>query len=207
VSTLTAQGGPAVRERTRPADPPAPPVHRLAGHLSDAELRSWTPEQRAALARRLAAFGGVGPGLDALDSRQRPSRRTVVIVATALLSLGLLGWTSQLAARLPSRYLTGHWDVAWVGFDLMLAVGIAATGLSIWRGSRLAPGLALATAAMLVCDAWFDVSTAAGTTDLVTSMLLAAFVELPLAALGVALAYRTTGDAEPRPAPVPARTG
>jgi hypothetical protein len=113
-----------------------------------------------------------------------------VVSATALLCLCLVAWTSQLAATLPSRYVAGHWNVTWVGFDLMLAAGIAATGVTMWRGSAAGPAVSLATAVMLLCDAWFDVATANGTTDLVTSLLNAALVELPLAALATVLAYR-----------------
>jgi hypothetical protein len=131
------------------------------------------------------------PGKPHGRMRDPQRRRTVVVTATALLCLGLLAWASQLAANLPSRYVTGHWDVAWVGFDVMIAAGMAATAVSIWRGSTAAPGLALATAVMLVCDAWFDVSTANGTADLLTSLLTAVLVELPLAASGIVLAHRT----------------
>jgi len=161
-------------------------VATMTGAISDAELRSWTPEQRAALARRLARLGTTS----AASPAGRPRRRVVLFATTAALCLGLLVWASRLAANLPSRYVTGHWDVAWVGFDLMIAAGLAATGLAVWRGSLAAPGIALATSVMLVCDAWFDVSTANGTADLVTSLLSAALVELPLAACGIALAYR-----------------
>jgi len=113
-----------------------------------------------------------------------------VVGAAALLCLVLVGWASQLATSLPSRYVVGHWDLAWVGFDLMLAVGIAGTGLAVWRRSTAAPAISLGTAVMLLCDAWFDVVTAGDGGDLVSSLLLAGLVELPLAAVAVVLAYR-----------------
>jgi hypothetical protein len=148
--------------------------------ISDDELRRWSPRQRRALARRLAA-------LDRADARDS---RPVVLGAAALLCLALLGWASQLATNLPSRYVVGHWDLAWVGFDLMLAGGIAATGLAVWRRSATAPAISLGTAVMLLCDAWFDVATAGDGGDLVSSLLLAGLVELPLAAVCTFLAYR-----------------
>jgi pyridoxal/pyridoxine/pyridoxamine kinase len=43
---------------------------------------------------------------------------------------------------------------------------------------------------MLLCDAWFDIATATGTGDLVSSLLLAGLVELPLAVLATVLAHR-----------------
>lgn len=39
----------------------------------------------------------------------------------AVLGVGLLPWTLWLGLSLPSRKLTEHWDLAWVGFDLVLA--------------------------------------------------------------------------------------
>src|SRR5947207_2354569 len=53
--------------------------------------------------------------------------RAVLLVAV-LACLALVVWTLWLGADLPSRYLVGHWDLAWVGFDLLLAGSIAATG-------------------------------------------------------------------------------
>lgn len=48
----------------------------------------------------------------------------------------------------------------------------------------------MATAILLVCDAWFDVSLAFGTPDVWFSAGLAVFVELPLA---VFLIHRVMG--------------
>jgi len=42
---------------------------------------------------------------------------------------------------------------------------------------------AAVTGTLLVCDAWFDVLTSRGTTDVVQAAVLAVFVELPIAAL------------------------
>jgi hypothetical protein len=176
--TTTPPRGRAARDWS-PAQRPRVP--RPA--ISDDELRRWSPGQRRALARRLAA-------LDRPDRPVARSNRPVVAGATALLCLALLGWASELATSLPSRYVVGHWDIAWVGFDLMLATGIAATGLAVWRRSATAPAIALGTAVMLLCDAWFDIATATGTGDLVSSLLLAGLVELPLAVLATVLAHR-----------------
>jgi hypothetical protein len=165
MATLTAPRRPA----------PGGPV------LSDEDLRRWSPGQRRALARRLAALD---------RSEQTRYGRAVVVGTAALLCLALLGWASRLATILPSRYVVGHWDIAWVGFDMMLAAGIAATGVTVWRRSPFAPAISLGTAVMLLCDAWFDVVTSTGTGDLVLSLLLAGLVELPLAGLALVLAHR-----------------
>ena len=51
------------------------------------------------------------------------------------------------------------------------------------RRSPLAEVAAAITGTLLVCDAWFDVLTSRATSDIVQGVLLAALVELPLAAL------------------------
>jgi hypothetical protein len=152
-------------------------------------------DQRRDLARRLAA-------LLEDDSGVRPARRrrTVALLAIAACA-GLLGWSAWLSADLPARYLVGHWDLAWVGFDLLLACCIAATGVLTFKGSPFRAGAAFATAVLLVCDAWFDVVTATGSAYLWSSVLSAALVELPLAAVAGFLAYRQL-----RAAILPART-
>jgi hypothetical protein len=46
-----------------------------------------------------------------------------------LAALALIPWTVYLVVSLPGRHLqTGYYDVAWGGFDLALAVVLAATG-------------------------------------------------------------------------------
>jgi len=152
--------------------------------MTDEELRALTPEQRRDLARRLSA-------LVAADSRHRHARRRrTVLVVAALACVALVCWAGWLSADLPARYLVGHWDLAWVGFDLLLAGCVGATGILTWRGSPFRAGAAFATAVLLVCDAWFDVVTATGSGYLLTSVLSAALVELPLAAATGLLAYR-----------------
>lgn len=143
-----------------------------------------SPEQRRDLARRLAAVM-VG------DSEVRGARRRRTVLYLAIVACaGLLAWAGWLSADLPARYLAGHWDLAWVGFDLLLAGCIAATGILTWRGSPFRAGAAFATAVLLVCDAWFDVVTATGSDNLLSSVLSAALVELPLAAAAGLFAYR-----------------
>jgi len=156
--------------------------------ITDAELRALSAEQRRILARKLAALTEPDSAPDRVPELGR--RRRTVLLGAVLSCLALALWTLRLGADLPARYLVGHWDLAWVGFDLLLAVSIAATGMLTWRGSPARAGASCATAVLLVCDAWFDVSTAAVSTDLVSSVLSAVLVELPLAALAGVLAYR-----------------
>jgi hypothetical protein len=95
--------------------------------------------------------------------------------------VAFLGWIAVLALTLPTRYVANHWDLAWVGFDLMLLISLLGTGWAVatrrpWAGTAL-----MVNAAMLACDAWFDVTTASGTTATLLSIGLAG-VELPIAA-------------------------
>jgi hypothetical protein len=83
-----------------------------------------------------------------------------------------------------------HWSAAWIGFDGLLFAGLVTTAILGWRGRRGVVHASTATAVLLVCDAWFDVSLDLGTTDVWQSGGLALFVELPLAAYLFRLATR-----------------
>ena len=119
----------------------------------------------------------------------------------------LVPWTLYLTFTLPSRHVTVHYDLAWVGFDVGLSAALAATAWAVLRGSRWLVPFAAITATMLVCDAWFDVTTSRPGTELLEAITQAAIAELPLAALCAFIVY----DAERvlaatatlfRPAPV-----
>jgi hypothetical protein len=103
----------------------------------------------------------------------------------ALVAVGLLPWTLWLTFSLPSRHVSQHYDVAWVGFDIGLAAAFAATTWAAFRRSLWIVPLAAATGAMLLCDAWFDVVTSGGGSERVEAVLEAVFGELPLAAVCV----------------------
>jgi len=100
-----------------------------------------------------------------------------------LVAISLVPWTLYLTFTLPSRHLTEHYDLAWVGFDVALAAAFAATAWAAYRRLRWLLPLAAVTGTMLVCDAWFDVVTSQGGDEIVAAVLEAVFGELPLAAL------------------------
>lgn len=103
--------------------------------------------------------------------------------AFLLCAVVLLPWTAVLFLTLPHHYVANHWRLAWGGFDIGLGLALAATAVSVARRSPYAEVTAAVTGTLLVCDAWFDVLTSRGTTDVMQAVLLAAFVELPIAAL------------------------
>lgn len=108
----------------------------------------------------------------------------------ALFSLILIPWTVYLAGSLPSEQVSTNYDAAWAGFDVMLMLALAATAYFALRRPGYLPAAAGATATLLVVDAWFDVLTTPGVQRL-ESILLAVFVELPLAAFCVWLSWHT----------------
>jgi len=108
-----------------------------------------------------------------------------VVAVFAGVSVVLVPWILYLTFTLPSRHVTFHYDLAWVGFDIGLTIAFCATTWAALRGSpRLVP-IAAVTATMLCCDAWFDVVTSRGGDDFLMAIVEAAVAELPLAALCV----------------------
>jgi hypothetical protein len=118
---------------------------------------------------------------------RREGRHALELLAVS--ALGLVPWTIVLGLTLPSDYRVHAWSTAWVGFDVMLLAGMAATAVLGLLRRRAVIIPALATAVLLVCDAWFDVSLDLGTSGVWTSAVLAVFVELPMAAFLFRKAY------------------
>jgi hypothetical protein len=134
--------------------------------------------------RRHAAVDG--------DLRARNAAR-FFLLATVVLAL----WIPGLALTLPASHTTRHWNVAWVGFDVLLFVGLAHVA---WLAHRRSPLLALpamATAALLVVDAWFDVTTSAAGRDQLIAIVLALSGELPVAGLCLSIAWRALRSLRP----------
>ncbi len=76
-----------------------------------------------------------------------------------------------------------------VGFDVLLIVMFALTAYLALRRRQLLVMACFVTGVLLICDAWFDVTTASGR-DLWLSAADAVFVELPIAALLIASSLR-----------------
>jgi hypothetical protein len=104
------------------------------------------------------------------------------------LAVVTLPWIVYLWLALPTRDLSSHYRLAWVGFDVMLALALARTGWTAWRGLDHVELPAVASATLLIVDAWFDVTTASSRTGTGVALLTALLVELPLAALCVWIA-------------------
>ncbi|MGH6654171.1 MAG: hypothetical protein ACRDVE_03065 [Actinocrinis sp.] len=104
--------------------------------------------------------------------------------------LAMIPWLFHLAASLPSTATAAHWDAVWVGLDAAEALGLLATGLLIRRGDPRCSLAATFTATLLTVDAWFDCGTSARGADRTSAVLMAACVEIPLACLLLAVAWR-----------------
>ena len=115
----------------------------------------------------------------------------------ALFALIMVPWTVYIGESLPRRQLSPHYDVAWAGFDVMLLAALAATAFFALRRSRYLSMAATATAVLLLVDAWFDLMTTPSG-QLTQSIVLAAVVELPLAAMCIWLSLHTQELAERR---------
>jgi hypothetical protein len=117
-------------------------------------------------------------------------RHWVVGLFTAA-GLAILPWTIWLSTSLDPRHETVHWDLAWSGFDAGLALAFLLTALAAWRRSPWVGACAAATGTLLVTDAWFDIVLESHADELRNAVYLAAFAELPIAAICFWIAYRT----------------
>src|SRR3954454_15911338 len=108
----------------------------------------------------------------------------------ALFAVAIVPWIVWLAWTLPERSVSAHYRLAWVGFDVLLCGALARTAYLAWRRSPFVVNVASATAALLVVDAWFDVTTSPGGQDLLASAAAALGVELPLAVFSLVIAAR-----------------
>ena len=105
--------------------------------------------------------------------------------------VGLLPWAVWLSTSLPPRHHSAHWDVAWSGFDVGLAVCFCGTAISAYRRSPWLGAFAAATGTLLLTDAWFDVVLESHGNEEMTAVFEALVFELPTAALCYWIAYRT----------------
>ncbi len=102
----------------------------------------------------------------------------------------LIPWLFVLWMNLPNRDFVRHYRLAWVGFDVFLAFALARTGWLAWRGRDHLQLPAVASATLLIVDAWFDILTAPRA-QVAGAVLSAVFIELPLAVLCILIARNT----------------
>jgi hypothetical protein len=116
----------------------------------------------------------------------RPARWVIPLFGLA--GIVLVPWVLFLIRSLPSTHAAAHWDIAWAGFDVALALLLLGVAVAAWRRSPWLEGAATAAAALLAVDAWFDILTSSTNVERLTAIGEAAFAELPLAVLCLLLA-------------------
>ena len=129
-----------------------------------------------------------------MDGIRRRSRRTALLYAAG--AALLIPWTVYLAVSLPRRQIDTHYRGAWVGFDILLVVAIVLTAWLAFRMDERVQLPAMATATLLVVDAWFDVMTSHRGTDLYQALAMALLVEIPAALFSLWLARRVNRNAQ-----------
>ncbi|GAA1655693.1 hypothetical protein [Fodinicola feengrottensis] len=106
--------------------------------------------------------------------------RRALLITVAMVS-ALVPWCVVLSQLLPSTTTVAHWSVAWVGLDSGEALAAALTAILILRKDPRAALTAVIGGALLLADAWFDLTTATSGGDLLQAGLEAALLEVPLA--------------------------
>lgn len=155
--------------------------------IDEAELRLMSPEQRARLLRTLAALDlPRPPSRDPKVKRRRRIALAIIIASCLFLAV----WIVVLALTLPNKYKAGGWRGAWVGLDIIELLALASVAWTAWRGKQMLIVCMIATATLLCCDAWFDLTLDWGTRSFSISLLSALFAELPLAAMMIVGARR-----------------
>ena len=154
--------------------------------INEADLRELSAAQRRQLARSLAVIDYPDPLLEVTLARGRKLGALFSIVACTV----LVGWIIVLLFTLHRSFHSHYWRAAWVGFDIVLLFGFAATGWAFWRGRQIVIACLLVTGTLLCCDAWFDVMLDLGTSGQWVSIASALVVELPIAFLMFAAARR-----------------
>lgn len=150
---------------------------------SQAEVASWSVEERASVARELDAL------LDHSDLNVgMVRRRRIILITVTIAGICLFPWIGYLAVSLPDASRAEAWKTAWVGFDIALALVLLLTAwLGYHRRLLTVVGLTVAPTLLLV-DAWFDLTLSFHTPEQAGS-IVDAFVEIPFAILLVFSGY------------------
>jgi hypothetical protein len=154
------------------------------GVVSDAQIAAMSAAERRELITRLERPIGE---LVTESTFVRMRRVRLVLMTGAI--VGLIPWIVYLSITLPDRYIANNWIATWVGFDTLLLLFMASTAVLGLLRRQLLILTGFTTGVLLVCDAWFDVMTAAPA-DRWLSVLTATLGELPLAAVLITGALR-----------------
>lgn len=125
--------------------------------LTDAQIEALTARQRRELIRRLER------PLAELKPRNYVERlRQAHFGLMTGGAVFMIPWTVYLALTLPQNYTVRDWPLTWVGFDALLVAFMVATAVLTWLHRQVLVLPAFTTGILLLCDAWFDVTTSSG---------------------------------------------
>jgi hypothetical protein len=154
------------------------------GVLSDGRIAAMSPTERRELIERLQRpLDEVFP--PPIARRMRRTRLTLMVGGAVV----LIPWIVHLGFTLPANYVAHNWPATWIGFDCLLAAFMVATAVLGWLRRQLVVLPAFTTGVLLICDAWFDIVTAAPS-QIWVSVLTAALGNLPLAVILITGALR-----------------
>ena len=125
------------------------------------------------------------PQLDRTTADQRDRTRTAyrrlgfIFAAAGLITVP---WLFYLGASLPIAAEDAHWALGWVGLDSCEALALLTPGLLLLRADNRCALASVATAVLLLIDAWFDITSAASGSELATAIVMAVCAEIPIAA-------------------------
>jgi hypothetical protein len=154
------------------------------GGLSDAQIAAMSAAERRELISRLERPLG-----ELLPASELARLRRVRLVVMFGAVIGLTPWIGYLAITLPDKYIAYNWLTTWVGFDALILLFLSTTAVLGLLRRQLLVLTAFTTGILLICDAWFDLMTAAPV-DRWLSVLTAVAGELPLAAVLITGALR-----------------
>lgn len=127
-------------------------------------------------------------------SRERLPRAPALIFGAV--ALFLVPWAIWLALRLPRRHVSEHYDIAWTGFDIGLAILVAGTAIALWKRLPFLPMIASVAGTLLFADAWFDILTSQDGREVAWAIGGAVVAELPLGILCFYVAWRGLSELE-----------
>jgi hypothetical protein len=154
------------------------------GGLSDVHIAAMSPTERRDLIQRLQRpLDEVFP--PPVARRMRRTRLTLMVGGAVV----LIPWIVHLGFTLPANYVAHNWPATWIGFDCLLTAFMVATAALGWLRRQLVVLPAFTTGVLLICDAWFDIMTAAPS-QIWVSVLTAALGNLPLAVILITGALR-----------------
>jgi hypothetical protein len=131
----------------------------------------------------------------------RPLTRSARRLGRAFATAGLImiPWVLYLSMSLPKKAMDSHWALDWVGLDSCEALALFATGRFLKRADNRCTLTATAAAALLLTDAWFDVTATTPGGALAIAIAMAVFAEIPIAIVCTTLALRLIRHPFPQP--------